>query len=242
MTTDSQTCLTMLRISIQPSFHSSLYHFCVNCHLSIIMVSGCWSPSQKSLGEKQDCDKNSFEMEFHLYCLFSHCQTVRVLNLCTLTNEATLRGGPNRWMGVFPSNSNISNEGPVWEATCFGGTSDVPLLLFFCREKGLIKTRGHLSCASIWNTKENGTNLEKLEHCQNFVIPTFLVFQKRKTSEGSLTRITFLSISSLATLRQPLYKCMTAKTHQLLWTGVRCSPPQGFPTSFQKILGIVGLY
>lgn len=103
MTTDSQTCLTMLRISIHPSFHSSLYHFCVNCHLSIIMVSGCWSPSQQSQGEKQDCDKNSFEMEFHLYCLFSHCQTVRVVNLCTFTNEATLRGDPNRWMGVFPS-------------------------------------------------------------------------------------------------------------------------------------------
>lgn len=179
MTTDSQTCITMLRISIHPSFHSSLYHFCVNCHLYIIMVSGCWSPSQQSLGEKQDCDKNSFGMEIHLYCLFSHCQTVRVLNLCTVTNEATLRGDPNRWMGVFPS---------------------------------FIKTPGYLSCASIWNTKGNGTNQEKLEHCQNFVIPTFLVFQKRKTSEGSLTRITFLSISSLATLRQPLYKCMTAKS------------------------------
>lgn len=99
MTTDNQTCLTMLRISI----HSSIHHFSVNCHLSIIMVSGCWSPSQQSLGEKLECDEKSYEMEFHFYCLFSHCQRVKVLNLCTLTKEATLRGDPNQCFGVFPS-------------------------------------------------------------------------------------------------------------------------------------------
>lgn len=75
-------------MDIHPSIHSSIHHFCFNCHFSIIMVRGCWSPSQQSLGEKQECDEKSYEMEFHFYCLFSYCQRVKIM--CTYKWSNTL--------------------------------------------------------------------------------------------------------------------------------------------------------
>lgn len=148
---------------IHPSIHSSIHHFCVNCHLSIIMVCGCWSPSQQSLGKKQECDEKSYEMEFHFYCLFSHCQRVKVLNLCTLTNEATLRGDPNWCLSLFSWSAPfcISNEGSVWAAACFEGTSDVLCVSFsFTEKKALSKHVATWTGRSIWNAKGNRTNQE----------------------------------------------------------------------------------
>lgn len=150
---------------IRPFIHlSTRFFFPLNCHLSIIMVSGCWSPSQQSLAEKLECDEKTYEMAFHFYCLFSHCQSQSTEFMSTNNWSNTL------WLLklMFWPCSYFSwsapflcvflMNGPVQAATRFEGTPDVLFLLFFCREKRTLnirglKSRGYLTWAFIKKEK-----------------------------------------------------------------------------------------
>lgn len=200
-------------------------------------------------------------MEFHIYCLFSHCQRVKVLNLCTLTNEATLCGNPNRCFGVFPLFSwSVLLLFEFQMKAQFGQPRVLKALLMCCFSFSFAEGR---VLSNMWlpelgfhlNPKGKQDKPRKVGTLPELCHP----------SGVSLTRITFLSIPSLATLRQrlldravlcmlsstdlyfgankrPLYKRRTTKKHKLLWTGLRCSLPQGFPISFLENQAMVGLY